>query len=492
MIEARELCFLPATDLAAAVANRDVSPVEVVDAFLARIDERNPALNAYVTLLADRARAAARRAEAAVLAGDVLGPLHGVPIAIKDLFDALAGVPNTFGSRVFAGFVPDESQVYVERLQAAGAIILGKTNTPEFGHKGVTDNLLFGATSTPFALGLNAGGSSGGSAAAVADGLAALAQGSDAGGSVRIPAACCHVVGLKASFGRVPGRYRPDGFLSTPFVHAGPLARTVADAALMLSVMAGPHAADPFSLPDDGCDPRGAVGRSIEGCRVAWSPDLDVYPVDPAVAAVAEQAVAALGRAGARVERVSLGLTRGQAELCELWMDEMGVLYAAVAESLKAAGVDLLGEHRAELCPDFAAIIERGQRQGAVAAKLGDVARTEVFDAVQRVFEDHDLLVSPTLAVTPFPNRRDGLTVGPTEVAGEAVDPLLGWCLTYLFNFTGHPAASVPAGLTADGLPVGLQIVGRRFADEDVIAAAAAFERARPWAHLYPGRQATG
>ena len=475
-----DLNRLSATELVARIRARELSPVELMDATLARIDERNGALNAFVTRLDDAARAAAVRAEEQLAAGAELGPLHGVPIAIKDLFDTLAGVRNTFGCRVFEDFVPEESATYVQRLVDAGAIIVGKTNTPEFGHKGVTDNRLFGATSTPFDTSRNAGGSSGGSAAAVADGLVALAQGSDAGGSIRIPAAHCGVVGFKPSVGRVAAAYRPDAFLHTPCIHAGPLTRTVADAALMASVMCGPHDGDPLSLPDDGVDWAAAVERPADGLRVAFSPDLGDYPVDPEVAAVVAEAVGALGGAGCQVDAIDLDLGSTHDELTTLWIDEMAVLYSATAANLAAVGVDLMAR-RDDLCPEFVALLERGPQISAVEAKLGDVLRTRVFDALQAVFVDHDLLVCPTLACAPFPNADDGSTLGPAVIDGRPVEQTIGWCLTYPINFTGHPAISVPAGLTADGLPVGLQIVGRRFDDTTVLAAAAALERARPW-----------
>ena len=253
-----QLCFLPATELAARIRRRDLSPVEVTEAYLRRIEARNPVVNAYTLVLGDQAMDAARAAEKAVMAGGSLGPLHGVPIGIKDL-DDVAGVPTSMASRAVHNRVPNTSAAAVERLLDAGAIVLGKTNTPEFGHKGITDNLRFGPTSTPWAIGYNSGGSSGGSAAAVADGMAALAQGTDGGGSVRIPASFSGTVGFKPSFGRIPSVTRPDGFLwGHPLVHIGPLARTVADAALMTKIMAGPHSRDPLSLPDDGVDYVGA------------------------------------------------------------------------------------------------------------------------------------------------------------------------------------------------------------------------------------------
>jgi Asp-tRNA(Asn)/Glu-tRNA(Gln) amidotransferase A subunit family amidase len=484
-----ELCFVPAAELAARIRGRDLSPVEVVEAFLNRIEARDGEINAYVCVLGEEAREKAREAERALTlgAGATLGPLYGVPVAIKDLFDYKAGIRNTFGSKPLKDYVPNRNATYVERLENAGAIVLGKTNTPEFGHRATTDNLLFGPTSTPFAVGKNAGGSSGGSAAAVAGGLAAVAQGSDAGGSIRIPASFCGVYGFKATYGRVAAATRPDAFLShTPFSHSGPLSRTVEDAALMLGVMAGPHPRDPFSLPDDGADYLAPTRHSIDGLRIAYNPNLEVFPVEESVAAIIAEAVRAFEEAGARVEKASIGLKSSQKELCDLWMREVGVRSAAIAASLKNAGVvDLLGEHREELMPQFAELLETGRNISAVEYKLDDVARSEVFDAVQDVFDGFDLLVTPTLAIPPFNNAADGNTLGPSEVNGEEVDPLLGWCLTYPINYTGHPAASIPAGFTDGGLPVGLQIIGRRFADETVLAASAAFERLRPWHDAY-------
>ena len=483
-----EICFMPATELAARIRRRDLSPVEVVEAFLERIEERNARINAYVTVIGDEAREAAKEAERAITSGEDLGPLHGVPVAIKDLFDYKAGVRNTYGLKPMADYVPERSATYVERLENAGAIVIGKTNTPEFGHRGITDNLLFGPTSTPFAPGKNAGGSSGGSAAAVADGLAPIAQGSDGGGSIRIPASFCGVYGIKATFGRVASATRPDAFLShTPFTNSGPLSRTVEDAALMLGVMAGPHPRDPFSLPDDGSNYLAATRRSIRGMRIAYSPNFDIFPVEEEVLSVVGEAVKAFEEAGARVEKASVGLKQDQRELSDIWMREVGVRYAEISANFKkASAVDLLGDHREDLTPQLVNLLEAGQKMSALDYRLDDVVRTEVFDAIQDLFERYDLLLTPTLAVPPFDNADDGNTVGPSEINGEEVDPLLGWCLTYPINYTGHPAASVPAGFTTEGLPIGMQIVGQRFADETVLAASATFERMRPWHDSYP------
>ncbi|MDB5526270.1 MAG: glutamyl-tRNA amidotransferase [Rhizobium sp.] len=485
--EKTQLCFLPATELAARIGRREVSPVEVVEAYLKRIEARNPVINAYTLLLADQAMDAARAAEKAVMAGKPLGPLHGVPVGIKDL-DDVAGVPTSMGSRAVHNRVPKNSAAAIQRLQDAGAIVLGKTNSPEFGHKGITDNLRFGPTSTPWKIGYNSGGSSGGSAAAVADGMAALAQGTDGGGSVRIPASFSGTVGFKPSFGRIPSVTRPDAFLwSHPLVHIGPLARTVADAALMTSVMAGPHSRDPLTLPDDGTDyVRGAAGAA-KPFRVAYSPRLGNFPVDPSVAAVVRQAVEALKASGVEVDEVEPDFKADHNELAHLWVRIIAVHYGAIAAHWKQEGIDLLGKHADELTPQFRQMLEDAQKISAVDHALDDVLRTGVFDGLEDIFDGYDLILSPTLAIPPVRNAGDGNTIGPVVINGETVEPLIGWCMTYPINFTGHPAISVPAGLTPEGLPVGLQIIGRRHADETVLAFASRFERLRPWFDSYPG-----
>lgn len=477
---------LSARSLAQKMRQRDLSPVDVTDYFLDRIERHNARLNAFVTILADDAMQRAREAEQALARGDAVGPLHGVPIAIKDLFDFKAGVRNTFGCRPLAEFVPTESSTYVQRLEEAGTIVLGKTNTPEMGHKGITDNDLCGPTSTPFDLARNAGGSSGGSAAAVAAGLTPLGQGSDAGGSIRIPASFCGVYGYKASYGRVPMVIRPNAFLChTPFVHAGPITRHVEDAALMLNIMAGAHSRDPMCLPNDGQDYLHAVTQDITGKRIAFSDDFGVFAVEPSVSEVVTKAVEAFEELGAHVEPVTVAIKQSQQELADLWLRQMGVLYVDVAELFKHAGVDLLGDHRDELSSQFIELVELGRGQSAPQHARDDWIRTEVLDAIEDVLDEYDYLVTPTLSVPPVPNATEGQTLGPTEVNGRSVEPCIGWCLTHPVNFSGHPAASIPAGLTDDGLPIGMQIIGRRFADADVLGASAAFERARPWQTTY-------
>ncbi len=481
--------YLSATELAMRIRRREISPVTVVEACLERIGDRNDATNAFVTTIDESARTRAKRAERRLDRGESVGPLHGVPIAIKDLFDFKSGVRNTIGSKPFAEFVPETTATYVRRLEDAGAIVVGKTNVPEFGHKGTTDNFLVGATSTPFDLDMNAGGSSGGSAAAVADGLVPVAQGTDGGGSIRIPAALCGVFGFKPSYGRVAQEGRPDGFAShTPFIHAGPLTRTVDDAALMLDVMTGPSPRDPLSVPDDDTDFRAAVGRGVDELDVAYSPDFGLFPVEDRVSAVVDEAAGVFDEAGATVEEASPEFEDSRETLREVWFREIAGQYHSVLDGFKKEGIDLLENHRDEIAPEFLDLLEETRDLTVREYKRDEHVRTRAFDAIQDLFEDYDLLVTPTVGVEAIPNATDGQTVGPSSINDEPVDPLIGWSLAYPINFTGHPTASVPAGQTGADYPVGMQIVGRRYNDDTVLAASGTIERSRSWHDMYPPR----
>ncbi len=485
MALADELAYMTATDMAARIRRRQLSPVEIVDAVIERIEQRNPSLNAFIFKGYDDARQRAEQAEHAVVSGEELGPLHGVPTAMKDLFDFKPGWTSTFGGvRALKSLVIDAYCVFAERIERAGAILIGKTNSPIMGFRGVCDNYLFGPTSNPFGTTFNSGGSSGGSAAAVADGLVPFAEGTDGGGSARIPAAWCGVYGYKASFGRVPMVSRPDAFERTnPFIYEGPIARTVEDAALVLNALSGYDARDPYSLDED-IDFLPATRRSIRGMRIAYSPDLDVFPVDPRIAKVVREAVDAFKEAGAQVDEVKLGLKRDQRELSDLWCRLILPLSNVCFQRMRAGGLDLLGEHRDDFPPEFLHWVDRTQGTTVLEQMADQEIRTEVYDAVQGVLANHDVLVCPTVSAMPVKNGSDGNTLGPAEVDGVEVDRLIGWCPTYFFNFSGHPAASIPAGF-ADDLPVGMQIVGRRYGDADVLAASAAFERLRPWYGSY-------
>jgi Asp-tRNA(Asn)/Glu-tRNA(Gln) amidotransferase A subunit family amidase len=478
-----ELACSSATDLAARIRDGELSPVDVIEACLDRIDARNDATNAFVTIMEERAFESAREAERAVENDEDLGPLQGVPVAVKDL-NHVAGIPTTFGSRLFEDFVPEESDPFVSRLERAGAIVVGKTNTPEFGLGCTTDNRVLGPTPTPFDLDRVGGGSSGGAGAALADGLVPIAQGSDTGGSIRTPAAFCGVYGLKPSFGRVPIVDRPNGFSAlAPFSHLGPMARTVEDAALLLDVMSGPHPRDPFSLPASEKAYRDSVGQGIDDLEVAYSPDMGTYPVEPEVEETTSEATDGFVEAGATVTEIGMNLGATQAEILESYYTFARVSWNALFDRLEEQhDLDPRGTDREELRPVTRETILDADRPTTAEIEESEVVRTGVFDGVQDVLANFDLLVTPTLAVPPFP-----IGEYPTEVSGTEVEALRGWVLTQPFNFSGHPVASIPAGFV-EGLPIGMQVVGRRHADSEVLAASAAYERARPWQEAYPPR----
>ncbi len=435
---------------------------------LARIEALNPGLNAFCLVTPDVARAAAREAEIAVMKREPLGALHGVPLSLKDVLYT-RGIRTTGGSRLFGGFLPEEDTAAVGRLRAAGAVLLGKTNTSEFGHKGLTDNPTFGATRNPWNPARTPGGSSGGAAAAVAAGLGPIALGTDGGGSVRIPAAFCGLVGLKPSYGRVP---QAPGFPGWEHVgHSGPLTRTVRDAAAVLDVIAGPDERDRTSLPREAGTYLAACDGDVKGLHVAWTPDLGYAAVDPAVLDLCGNAAAEFEALGCHVEVVNPG-----------WESPEEPFGTIVAAQFYAAWADELPAREAEMDPTLVRFIRRG---GAVTTRdyLSAMARVSAYwHEVQLFLARFDLLLTPTTAVAPF--ALDGRV--PREIAGQEVS-VLGWMpFTYPFNLTGQPAVSVPAGWTDDGLPVGLQIVGRRHADRTVLAAAAAFEAACPWRDRRP------
>lgn len=480
----REYAQLSATDLVDALRRREISPVDLVDAAIALIEERNPAVNAVVHLGADDARAAARVAERSLAEGDA-APLTGIPVLMKDLFDFKPGWPATLGGiRALAGNIAEHNCLFVERMEAAGAIVLGKTNSPVLGARGVTDNPLFGPTCNPFDVTRNAGGSSGGAAAAVAVGMVPIAEGTDAGGSIRIPAAWTSTYGFKPSAGRIPTIVRPLGFTNAaPFITEGPITRTVADAALAMQVLAGPDPRAPYSL--DGAPAyREAINGSIEGRRVGFSPDLGAFAVEPSVARVVEQAVTGFEECGAHVEVIELSMPADHEELAALWHRSMMQIGLASLEAMQAQGLDLLSDLTTHLPPVLAEQFDSARSMTAHQLRLDDMLRTSVYDALTPAIDAFDLVVSPTVGALPVPNATDGDTTGPLQVDGQAVDHLIGWTLTFPLNFTGHPAASVPAGLV-DGLPVGMQLIGRRLHDLDVLRFSAAYERARPWAADY-------
>jgi aspartyl-tRNA(Asn)/glutamyl-tRNA(Gln) amidotransferase subunit A len=461
------LCWMPATDLAAAIARKKVSPVEAVDAVLDRI-ARLKDLNAWCLVDGDGARREARAAERAVTKRSArLGPLHGVPFGVKDLINT-KDVRTTFGTPLYRDNVPTEDAPSVARLKQAGAIMLGKTNTPTFGWVGVTDNLLFGPTRNPWSRAHTPGGSSGGAGAAAAAGLAPLHIGTDGGGSIRKPAAWCGVYGLKPSYGRVA--LHPHG-AAWSLSHAGPMTRTVKDAALMLRVMAGPDERDQYSLPDEGMDYVKALGGSLKSLRVAYSATLGLAPaVDPEIAAACAKTAHLLRRAGCRVDDVEPSWPSPY----DCWR---ATFYGGIATRL----LPYL-ERKSEIDPGLLAIVEEVKGWPPTRYVQAWFDRLAWWQHARALFETYDVLLSPAVACAPL--RLGELFA--TEIAGKKVGRDAGSAFTFPFNMTGQPAASVPCGFTRAGLPIGLQIVGRRFADATVLRVSAALERLQPWVDRRP------
>jgi Asp-tRNA(Asn)/Glu-tRNA(Gln) amidotransferase A subunit family amidase len=484
----QEIAYLGVEDLHRLYLAGELSPVDVVDACYAMIRERNKDINAFVTLTEDIAYETARRQEEALSKRPTELPrLFGVPLGLKDLSDSLAGVRNTYGSRAFTDLVATRTADHVVRLLDAGAIPIGKTNTSEFGHKNTTDNYVFGPTSTPFAIGYNAGGSSGGSAAAPVAGMACLGLGSDGGGSIRVPAAACGAFGFKATFGQIPWTNRSNAFGTlAPFTHKGPITRSVSDAIAMFDVMGQPLATDPFGPQAPRESQIKALNGSLEGLRVAYAPTLCDLAPEPDVAARVREAADAFAAEGAHVDDIGSAIPYHYTDIERIWGGIYDVFSADTARGLKGLGFDVDTPQRELLSPSFLKLVDRGLTMSAMTYQSFNHERSGVYDAINALFEKYDLLLTPTNLIAAIPNAKEfGESFGPDRIGDQSINPTIGWSLTYLFNLTGHPIASVPVGFTQQGLPVGMQIVGPRHADFNVLSASAAFERARPWADSY-------
>lgn len=464
----------PAHELARLVATKEVSPIELTQAVLERIDRLQPTLNAFITVCHEGALAAARQAEQAVMDGAPLGLLHGVPYAVKDLVNT-AGVRTTFGSLVYEHNVPAEDAVAAARMKAAGGILLGKTTTPEFGHKALTDAPLFGRSGNPWDLSRSCGGSSGGASAAVAAGLGPIGIATDGGGSTRIPAACCGLVGLKQTLGTVPHSQVQDAFGN--YTYVTPLSRTVMDTALQLTAMAGAHPSDPWSIGLAAQDFVTAARpeSDLKGRRILWSLTLGNTVVARDVRAAFEAALGRFAELGAEL----VELTEAVPKMEPIWR----VINHA---SWRARFGELIRDHGARMSPSLLRQLEVGAQWSAVDYQRAMFERTALFRRVQGWFEANDVLVTPTLARTALAIDQD--LFEPIEIDGVAVGELRSKLFPYTlpFNITGHPAMTVPCGFGTDGLPIGLQIVGRLHDEAMLLRVGALYEASERWTARWP------
>ncbi len=474
-----DLGFMPLYELRKLITTKKLSPVELTEAHLRRADELDPKLGIFITRTSEIALEAARAAEEAVMSAkspDELSPLLGIPVPVKDT-EAMAGVPFTLGSLPQKNAIPDKDSIPVRRLKAAGAVITGKTNTPENGFAGTTENRLGPPARNPWNPERTPGGSSGGAGAAVASGLASFATGGDGGGSIRIPAGFSGVYGFKVSQGRIPrGGWTKGASNIINNSTSGPLTRTVRDAAMALQILAGPASDSEYGvISDEPPEFEAALTKGVKGLKVGWSSDMGGNPVDPEVVTVAGDMARQLEELGAQVEEVDFR-PADHADVFWTWFDYFTV------KGLSASREDF-DNHRDQLTDYFGEYLDRANKLSAERMWDIFVAIGQYRDYTNRYFEKYDLLLTPSLAVPAFKIGEE-----PDVIGGKSVPHRL-WGFTpftYLFNLTGNPAASVPAGFSADGLPIGLQIVADMRNEETVLAASAALEEAKPWADKRP------
>ena len=465
-----EICFLTATELNHRIRSKDISAREVMEAHLVQINRVNPKVNAIVTLLPEQAMNQARAADDALARGNEVGPLHGLPVAHKDLVNT-KGIRTTSGSPIFKDFVPDQDALIVERLKKAGAITVGKTNTPEFGAGSQTYNEVFGETLNPYDITKTCGGSSGGAAVALACGMVPIADGSDMGGSLRNPANFCNVVGFRTSPGRVPVWPALLGWF--PISVQGPMARTVQDTALMLSAIAGPDPRSPIAISEPGSLFSQSLARDFKDTRIAWSRDLGGLPVDPRVTAAIDGRRHVFNSMGCLVEDGEPDFT-GADEIFKVWRAwRFEVAYSALLET-----------HRDEVKDTVIWNTEAGMELSGPEIGQAEIKRTLLYQRVREFMETYDFLILPVNQAPPFDVNQQYIT----EINGVKMDTYIDWMKTcYYITVTGLPAISVPCGFTPEGLPVGVQIVGRHQDELGVLQLAYAFEQATGyWQHRPP------
>jgi amidase len=463
-----DICLLSAVEMSRQIRAKQISAREVLSAHLQRIERVNPKVNAIVTLVADRAMEGARQADDALASGKTAGPLHGLPIAIKDL-QLTKGIRTTFGSRIYKEFVPQMDTLLVERVKHAGAIVIGKTNTPEFGAGSQTFNEVFGATLNPYDTAKTCGGSSGGAAVALACSMLPIADGSDMGGSLRNPASFCNVVGMRPSPGRVPAWPVSMGW-STLSVE-GPLARTVADVAFFLSAIAVPDPRAPLSIDEPGGRFAGPLERSFRGVRIAWWKDLGGVPVDPRVREIVNAQRPVFESLGCIVEEAEPDFTCAD----EVFKTIRALAFLTRAEELK--------KHRDLVKEAILWEIDRGERLSADDIARAEMKRTELYHGVRQFLERYEFFVLPTTQALPFDVHQPYVT----EIDGVKLPTYIDWMKScYYISILGNPALSVPCGFTAEGLPVGLQIVARHHDDWGLLQAGHAFELAAAFRRRLP------
>ncbi|MBQ9457328.1 MAG: amidase [Bacilli bacterium] len=479
---------LSALELGHLVQSGQADPETVLAYFIDRIERLNPLIHAFTYTKFAEATAAAKALKERIASGERVGPLSGVPFALKDFLPSKKGWPASHGGVLhYQSIDPLDSEV-CKALESMDAICVGKTNAPSFGFSGLTDNKMYGPTHNPFDLSKNSGGSSGGSAAAVASGMVLIAEGGDAGGSIRIPAAWNNLFGFKASAGLIPSVIRPDSFSAThPYCCTGVLTKTVEDSAFLLNALVRYDRRDPTSIPFAHEDFTLEMKQSLRGKRFAYVSGLGILPVDPEIEAKVRTCLKKLIEAGAIVEEVKMSFPRSAKEIMEQWCLSLSFDSYIEFETLKQErGIDFLKEHGDEVHPLFAEYVEKAGHLTTEDLYQFNLTRTEILDAFEDVFTSYDAILSPTACCFPPENALEkGTTQGPSEINGISIDSNLGFAPTFLANFVGYPAASVPAGIGENGLPVGLHVLAPKYQDALVLAIGKTIENLAPWRGFY-------
>ncbi|MFX1456876.1 MAG: amidase [Promethearchaeota archaeon] len=480
-----DICFLPAWKIKEKIATRELSSLEITEIIIERIEEINPIINAYCTTTFKLAREMAKKADEKVKKNETLGLLHGIPTSIKDNVD-IKGIKTTYGSKLFEDNISDMDDISVKRLKEAGVVILGKTNLPAFGYKGVTDNLVFGATKNPWHLERTCGGSSGGAASATASGISPLALGSDGGGSIRIPSGFCGLFGIKPSFGRIPHiSTKIEGNLGT-LVNKGPLVRYVKDAALMLDALVGADDIDRYSLPKPNYSYYEKIDEKPRKLKIGYTLDLgNVQLVHSEVEKAVLNSVEKFEEFDWKVEKSNITLlstkellVRGTTSVLNYSLVWWIIWTYGLGYFLKSA----IDKHRDKMDPELVEMCEAGYRYTPEILNNIEIQREIVFDNICNHFKEYDILITPTLACPAF---ELGVS-SPTTIDGKDA-PIGIWSpYTHPFNLSGHPAASIPCGWSREGLPIGMQIIGKRLDDLTVLQVSQAFEEIAPWQDKRP------
>jgi Asp-tRNA(Asn)/Glu-tRNA(Gln) amidotransferase A subunit family amidase len=466
--------YMPAFEMRERIKTQELSSQEITEHFIERIKEINPKVNAYCTPTFELAREMAKKADKAAKDGKELGPLMGIPTSIKDLMQT-KGIRTTYGSKLYENFIPEQDDIAVRRLKDAGCVIMGKTNTPEFGHIALTRNMIFGETKNPWDLEKNSGGSSGGAAASVASGIGPLALGSDGGGSIRIPSSCCGVYGLKPTFGRIPS-YPRIGIAFRTMDHYGPITRFVKDAALMLNVMKGFHSSDYNSLPDNDIDYVKALEEKPKKVKIGYSMDLRFAKgLVEEVRETVLNSIQKFDQVGWEVEKAKLKIRNP--ELAFKSLVAVGYAY-----DLKKA----YEKRQDDLSPDLIPQVKFGLDSDSISIGKAKEVRIRTYETMDKYFKKYDLLITPTIPCLAFkPEWLERGTLFPK--VGKMRLNIVSWMtFTYPFNMTGLPAASIPCGWSSENTPIGMQIVGKRFDEKTVLQVSKAFEEIAPWQDKKP------